>query len=237
MAVLRALAVATMLIAAPVFAQEKAAVRPGFVLPPAPPILIFRPDVRVGTQAAGGVVTPNADWTAAARKHLGEALVASRPGGAADIVFMPEPEGADAALLDEHRALFRAVALTVLNHRLFKGDRLPTTRRGFDYSLGHGAKRLGELGGGAFGLFVTTQDAFGDVGRKAMQLVGVLAAAATGFGAAVTSGIHTGYAGLVDLRTGELVWLNADLQMGGDVREPAGAAKRVAQLLEEFPAR
>jgi hypothetical protein len=51
----------------------------------------------------------------------------------------------------------------------------------------------------------------------------------------VKSGEHKGFAGLVDLRTGDLVWLNADLAMGGDVRTPEGAQKRVAQLLEDFP--
>lgn len=237
MNLLRASVIAVALVAAPVCAQEKAATKPGFVLPADPHIVVFRPDVKAGTQAAGGIVTPNAAWTEAARKHLAAALVAARPGGAKRIVFMPELEGEDAALLDDHRALFRAVAGTVLQHRLFKGNRLPTKLAGFDYTLGNGVSRLATIGGGDFGLFVTTQDAFGDAGRKAMQVLGVLAAAATGFGAAVTSGVHTGYAGLVDLRTGELVWLNADLQMGGDVREPEGAAKRVAQLLEEFPGR
>ena len=40
---------------------------------------------------------------------------------------------------------------------------------------------------------------------------------------------------IVDLKTGDLVWLNADAAMGGDVRDPDGAQKRVGQLLEAFP--
>ena len=51
----------------------------------------------------------------------------------------------------------------------------------------------------------------------------------------VKSGEHKGAAGLVDLKTGDLLWLNADFAMGGDVREIDGAEKRVGQLLEEFP--
>ena len=49
------------------------------------------------------------------------------------------------------------------------------------------------------------------------------------------SGEHVGYAGLVDLETGNIVWLNADEKMGGDVRTEDGMQKRVAQLLEDFP--
>jgi hypothetical protein len=51
----------------------------------------------------------------------------------------------------------------------------------------------------------------------------------------VKSGEHIGYAGLVDLRTGDLLWLNADGAMGGDVRDKEGSEKRARQLLEDFP--
>jgi len=223
--------------ASPAAAQEKAAVKPGFVMPTDRPvkILVFRPEVKVGSQSAGGVVTPNAEWTSSARKLLAEALVAAKPGGATEVVFMPELEGENATLLNEYRSLFKGVAVTVLQHRLFKGDRLPTKITGFEYSLGPDVAKLGQLGGGDYGLFIVTNDAFGDSGRKALQVFGLLMSAATGFGGMVSSGVHAGYAGLVDLKTGELVWLNADLKMGGDVREADGAAKRVAQLLEDFP--
>ncbi len=223
------------LVAIPGFAmaQEKAALKPGFAFSASQPvrILVFRPDVRVGSQSAGGVVTPNAEWTADARRFLGEALAAAKPGGASDVVFMPELAGDDAALLAEYRALFRGVAATVLQHRLFKGDRLPTKKTGFEYTLGSGVSRLGAVGGGSYGLFVTTDDAFGSTGRKMLQLL-----AAGGAGIGISSGKHIGYAGLVDLSSGDLVWINADFKMGGDVRDADGAAKRVGQLLEEFPA-
>jgi hypothetical protein len=213
-------------------AQEKAAVRPGFVMPtnPRPRILVFRPDVQVGAQSAGGVISPNAEWTSNARKSLSDALVAAKPGNASDVVFMPELDGDDAVSLAEYRALFKTVALTVLQHRLFKGDRLPTKKTGFEYTLGSGVAKLGAIGAGDYGLFIYTNDDFGSTGRKLLQF---FAAGVAGVG--VKSGVHTGYAGLVDLHTGELVWINADFQMGGDVRDAAGAAKRVGQLLEDLP--
>jgi hypothetical protein len=144
---------------------------------------------------------------------------------------MAEPEGEAADRVAAYRALFRAVADTVLQHRLFKGDRLPTKKTGFEYGLGAG---VAEIAGGTnadYALFVVTNDAYGSTGRKLLQF-----AAAAVVGVGVTSGQHQGYAGLVDLRTGDLIWMNADGQMGGDVREADGAAKRVAQLLEDFPA-
>jgi hypothetical protein len=237
MKIVHSLALACALVAAPAFAQEKAAVKPGFSMPTDRPvrILVFRPDVKVGSQSAGGVVTPNAEWTANARKNLADALVAAKPGGASEIVFMPELEGENATLLNEYRSLFKGVAATVLQHRLFKGDRLPTKITGFEYTLGPGAAKLSDLGGGDYGLFVVTNDAYGDSGRKALQVFSLLLAAGTGVSMGVTSGVHAGYAGLVDLKTGDLIWLNADLKMGGDVRDAEGATKRVSQLLEDFP--
>ena len=213
-------------------AQEKAAVRPGFVMPTTPraKILVFRPDVTVGSQSAGGVVSANAEWTRDARRNLGIALAAAHPGGSSDVVFMPELEGDDGVLLADYRALFKAVADTVLQHRLFKGDRLPTKKTGFEYTLGSGVARLGALGGGDYGLFIYTNDAFGSTGRKMLQ---IFAAGVAGVG--MTSGSHTGYAALVDLHTGDLVWINADGKMGGDVRNAEGAAKRAQQLLEDLP--
>ena len=38
-------------------------------------------------------------------------------------------------------------------------------------------------------------------------------------------------------KAGDLVWLNADIQMGGDLREKDGAEKRVKELLRGFPKR
>jgi hypothetical protein len=83
-----------------------------------------------------------------------------------------------------------------------------------------------------YALFLYNRDAFGSTGRKLLQMVALL-----GPGLSVKSGEHKGAAGLVDLRTGDLLWLNADFAMGGDPRDPAGADKRVAQLLEDFPGR
>ncbi|WP_326524042.1 hypothetical protein [Sphingomonas sp.] len=215
------------------FGAEASASKQGFAFPKEQPvrILVFRPDVRVGEQTTGGLNQPNADWTAAARQHIADALDAARPGGAQALKPMPELEGEDGKLLADYRALFRAVTDAVVSHKLFAGNRLPTKRAEFNWTLGPGVARLGEIGGGDYGLFLFTNDSYGSAGRKAAQVMGLL------FGAYIPSGVHVGYAGLVDLKTGELVWINADVAMGGDVREADGAIKRVGQLLEDFPRR
>ena len=212
-------------------AQQKSAVKPGFGFPSdrAFRIVVFRPDVKVGDQSAGGVVTPNAEATRNARDYLGKALTSAKIGGTADVVFMPEVDGESAVTLSDYRALFNGLSETVLQSRLFKGNRLPTKKTGFEYTLGPDVSKLTTSVGGDYGLFVRTDDAYGSAGRKALQIF-----AAFG-GVGVTSGRHGGFAGLVDLKTGDLLWFNADYQMGGDVRQIDGATKRVTQLLEGLP--
>ena len=48
-------------------------------------------------------------------------------------------------------------------------------------------------------------------------------------------GAQVGYASLVDLNTGRVLWFNRLLRGRGDLREADKAAETVNALLEEFP--
>ena len=221
---------------APVQAQERSAVRQGFVLPPqsGKTILVLRPSVRVAEQSTGGLPEPRAEWTDRARVHIDAALVELQRQLGNRVIAAPEAYGEDARRVAEHLALFGAVSDAVIQYQFFVGNRLPTKKRDnkagqFDWSLGPDVAKLPGADQADYALFLYTNDQYGSTGRKMLQIVGLVA------GVGVTSGVHAGYAGLVDLKTGDLLWLNADGQMGGDVREPDGAMKRVRQLLEDFP--
>ena len=220
-----------------VMAQERTAVRQGFELAPnsGKKILMFRPAVSVGSQSTGGMFEPNAEWTEQSKANLQNALEKLQSSLGNEIIVAPEPYGDDARDLQEHMALFAAVSQAVIEYQFFVGNRLPTKKRDnkdavFDWSLG---KTVADLPGAAdadYGLFIYNKDAYGSTGRKLLQMVALF-----GPGLAVQSGEHAGYAALVDLKSGDLLWLNADGAMGGDVREVDGSEKRARQLLEEFP--
>lgn len=228
-----AILVALCMWAVPAFAQERGAVRAGFSAASlqGQKILLFRPTVWVGEQSTAGLPEPNADWTAQARGLLATELSRRQADFSNEVVAEPELLGDDALSLAGHRALFNAVASSVVQYQFFAGNRLPTRKnKAFDWTLGEGTRRIAELTGARYGLFVKIEDQYGSFGRKMFQL---LAGGLAGVG--VQSGVHIGYAGLVDLQTGELVWLNADGKMGGDVRTEDGMQKRVGQLLEDYP--
>lgn len=221
----------------PAFAQERSAVKQGFELQAesGKRILVFRPAVSVGSQSTGGMFEPNAEWTEQAKGNIQMALEELQARLGNEVVEAPEAFGEDARAVEEHMALFAAVSQAVIEYQFFVGNRLPTKKKDnkadvFDWSLGNGVANLPGADRADYGLFVFNKDAYGSTGRKILQAVALL-----GPGIAVKSGEHVGYAGLVDLRTGDLLWLNADGAMGGDVREAEGSLKRVRQLLEEFP--
>ena len=49
-------------------------------------------------------------------------------------------------------------------------------------------------------------------------------------------GSEYGFASLVDLRTGEIVWFNIVTAGSGELRDKDGAAKAVANLFKDIPA-
>ena len=214
------------LVAAPL--NAKAIVKEGFAIPDDRPVTIavFRPDVAVGSLTAGGVAEPNAEWTADARRFMAAALESSQKTQKHKISFLGDPDAATA----EYTALFRAVSGAIMTHKMFPGNKLPTKKDRFDWTMGPGVNALAPVTGNAdYGLFFYTYDQYGTAGRKAAQIFGAM------LGVGIVPGIHIGYAGMADMKTGEIVWFNTDIQMGGDVRTAEGAEKRVGQLLRGFP--
>lgn len=209
------------------------ATKTGFALPKdgSPRILLFQPEVIVAEETTGGLAVPNADWTVEAREQLTKALVKTQTGFSNELKIMPEFTGRDANTVRDYRALFKIVVNAALKHRLLPGEMLATKKGSFDWTLGSGAARLGKLGDGDYALFVVSNDAYNSRGRRAVEAISEV------LGRDSDAGTHSGYAGLVDLKTGDLVWINANMQMTGDVRTPEGASSRAAQLLQGFPKR
>jgi len=223
------------ILVAPAPAQERTGNKQGFTLAPdTVRIVLMRPTIKVGEQSTGGAFEPNADWTDQARQNLGKAIADAQSGLGNVVVPYIEPEGEAGSAAMEYRALFQAVVSSVVEYQFFSGNRLPTKKRkdSFEWTLGPEIARLPGLTGADYALFIETEDQYGSTGRKVAQVVGALIP-----GISMPSGVHKGSAGLVDLKTGDLVWLNADLEMGGDVRTEEGASKRVSQLFEGFPGR
>ncbi|MDH7972305.1 hypothetical protein QH494_08940 [Sphingomonas sp. AR_OL41] len=219
----------------PAMARQKQFTAAGYSLPADKPltILVMRPDVQVGQLQTGGAIEPNADWTAAARTHLDEALTATSKARGIDL----RPIGASSAdsdrLVADYEALHRAVATAIIVHKIV-GAKLPTKKDKFDWTLGPGAQKLGELSGANYALFFYGRDNFASSGRKALQVAGMLGCL-VGFCVIASGGQHDYYASLVELSTGNIVWFNLMRGSEGDVREGPGAQAMVDAILSSMP--
>ncbi|MES2938070.1 MAG: hypothetical protein V4864_10325 [Pseudomonadota bacterium] len=201
---------------------------PGFTSRPAGSKLLVMPaDMELFSISAGGVTEPRADWTEAAQKNVKTALAARRAQLGAQVIELSD------AQLDEFAeiaALHRAVADAIWVHHTQRGLELPTKAGKLDWSLGEPARVLKERTGADYALFTWMRDTYASGERKAAIVALAL------LGGFNTGGEQNGYASLVDLNTGRIVWFNDLRRMWGDLREPAPAAETVEALLKGFPA-
>lgn len=83
--------------------------------------------------------------------------------------------------------------------------------------------------GADYALFVWVRDSYASAERKAAMIAMAL------LGVGISGGAQVGYASLVDLRDGRVVWFN-DLRRGhGDLREMESAIETAEALLKGFP--
>jgi hypothetical protein len=79
-------------------------------------------------------------------------------------------------------------------------------------------------------LFTWVRDSYASAERVAM-MVGLAL-----LGVGVGGGAQVGYASLVDLESGQVLWFNQLRRASGDLREAAKATESVEALLTGFPA-
>jgi hypothetical protein len=195
-------------------------------------LIVMRPDVQVGSISTGGLLEARADWTEQARTNLLRALAEQQAGRGGRTRIMETRDavkGVDPEFVADLERLHNAVGNSIVLHK-YVGARLPTKRRGIDWTLGEEAVRFGRATGMDYALFLYAQDSFASTGRIAIQVLG-LAGCFVGFCAPVGGGSQTAFASLVDLKTGDVVWFNVLQSQQGDIRTPEGSAQMVERLL------
>ena len=191
-----------------------------------PRIVLMPPDIRYYLLTASGIPEPNAEWTEAAKTNFSKALLDYADSIGADVKTI----SADNMSPDEiqYETLFSAVGLTLLTHH-FGYVKLPSKAGNFDWSLGPGVSAIADNHEADYALFVYYRDYQASGGRVAFA---ILAAAA---GVGVNTGSEHGFASLVDLKTGDIVWFNVVTAGKGELRDADSAAKTVDALFKNIP--
>jgi hypothetical protein len=192
-----------------------------------PTLLVMTPDIKYYLLTAGGMTEPHGEWTDAARRNFEQALVDFAEVRDTDVVMMTnEMAGGETEIA--YQKLYSAVGMTILTHHygMFK---LPSKEGTFDWSLGPGVKDLAEHYDADYALFTYYRDYQASGGRVAFAMLAAVA------GASVSVGNESGFAALVDLKSGNVVWFNRVVAGAGELRESNGAHTAVRQLFAELP--
>lgn len=201
---------------------------PGFVaLPQAAKLVVMPVDVELYSLSAGGVPEPKADWTASAQKHM-----------KAELVRRTQSLGLTAQLMDDKAAdefaepmALHAAGGMVQRDRARDGGvwSLPTKGGKLDWSFDDALRDLQARSGADYGLFIWVRDSYASAERK-LAMVGLAL-----LGVGLTGGMQMGYASLVDLNSGKVLWFNRLARGSGDLREAKEAAESIDVLLTGFP--
>lgn len=230
-------AVALLLIAAgPAWGQSPSQAQsrnlaPGFVALPAKQALAMMPvDVELFSLSAGGVPSPRADWTSAAQGFMNEELRRRLTALQLEVKVIDDKAADDFA---EQIGLHAAVARSIYLHHSGANSSvwaLPSKEGRLDWSFGDAMQPLQTKLGTRYGLFVWVRDSYASNERKAAMFALAL------LGVGITGGVQVGYATLVDLQTGQVLWFNSLERLTGDLREQKPAAESIDALLAGFPA-
>ncbi|GMU42263.1 MAG: hypothetical protein DYH17_09690 [Xanthomonadales bacterium PRO6] len=190
-------------------------------------VLLVEPDIELTELLGSGVQQPRADWTQTARGHVDDALRAALQQRGAGLTVYHAPQDPELAARQRQSILLhQAVGTSILLHRHLNVP-LPHKGKAFDWGLGPGVRSLDR--DARYALFVFIRDSYASSGRKAMMAVGLL------LGIGVSLGQQIGFASLVDLDDGRVVWFNLLNAQTGDLRDAEGATASVAKLLDGVP--
>lgn len=193
-------------------------------------VVLMPLDIQLTELTAAGLEEPKADWTEAARAHVTNGLSAALAERGLTLRQYQRPKRSKSVRRDDQlEKLHSKVGGTILVHHYDPMLRLPTKHGQLDWTLGDTARQLGNDQNSEFALFVFLRDSYATGGRKAAMVVGSI------LGAGIKAGERIGFASLVDLRTGNVVWFNVLYSDSGDMREAGPAREVVDDLMSGFP--
>ncbi len=199
-------------------------------------VVILEADVELSELLAGGVEEPRVAWTKAAEANINYAIEQDLKGRAIKLVPRTQdlaPE--DKAQLKQLELLTQTVGFSIVRYQLSPYYSLPTKKAGFDWAVGPNVKLMKAAYGADYAMVTLVRDSYASSGRKAIAILGVLAAVATGVNVGASTGQRFGYTLLLDLNTGKVIWANFMASETGDLRNEEDAKKVVKSMLAGMP--
>lgn len=192
-------------------------------------VVVLPVNVEVLEVTAGGVKEEVPAWSAKASKNVFKSLsVAIKKDPTMREVRAPKLSRKSANVVDEHMALYKLVVNTASNigwqHKI----------RRFDYSIGAGLKTLRRVTGADAAIMVYGRDYVSTAGRKAKAVAGNIPIINIFTGPPPKLGHSYIHIGVVDLRTGDLLWMNSEYRDGASNLQDYGDANDIIKTIFEW---
>ena len=194
-------------------------------------VVVLPVSIEVLEVTAGGVEEEVPEWSAEASENVFKSLSAAiNLDSTLKEVSVPTLSGKSAVVVDEHMALYSLVVNTAIStgwsHKV----------RRFDYSIGSGLTALQRKTGADAAVMVYGQDYVSTTGRKAKAVAGNIPIVNIFTGPPPKLGHSFIHIGVVDLRTGDLLWMNSDYREGAtNLRNHDDASELISAIFEWYP--
>lgn len=194
-------------------------------------VVVLPANIEVYEVTAGDVSEEVPEWSAEASRNVLKALSETiKTEKSLSEVGFPRLVPAKSAVVDEHVALYKLVADTAattdLDHKV----------RRFDFSIGPGLSTLQRDTGADAAIMVYGRDYVSTAGRKAKAVLGNLPIVGAFTGPPPRLGRSWIGIGVIDLRTGDLLWLNSETRGStSNLRDAADAKDIIRSIFDWYP--
>lgn len=193
-------------------------------------VIVLPVEVEVAELTAGGITEVVPKWSESAKEHVTNALANFiRDNSDLEVVRSVPLTKSQKKIVEEHVALYKQVAFAAqqttspINAKAWK-HKLSK----FDYTLGSGLKFLADSGADT-AVVVYGEDYISSGGRQALFLAAAVA------GVSIQLGHTFLHIGVVDLKTGNLLWTNYLFNTTSDMRVADDDTALVKKILKPYP--
>lgn len=192
-------------------------------------ILLLPPQLFVGELSAGGIIQRQADWGRQSTQNMLDAIEQISSEKHFKPIHLAPATPAEDLRLEPYYDLLDRVASSIFIYGRGKDHAWDHLQSGWGFTMGSGLSDLASQTGADAALFVSGIDLISSEGRKLAFMAGLVTGLIMPLGQSFLA------VALVDLHTGDILWIAYDQSMTLDTRDPAGAGKMVASMFKDYP--